>query len=185
MSSSTGGRRADAVRNRALALEGAKQLLAEPGAALTVEAIAARSGLGAGTVVRSFGSKEALLDAAVAELLEPVVNRARQLAGAPDEDSLRALLSELTAFQQQHYGIDAQLAGLSLPQTTAQEAALHGALHDLLAAGQEAGRIRDDVPLDTAAALIVGAAHAVARASVPQPGMGEAFVLIVTDGLRP
>ena len=63
------GRRADAVRNRRLALEAAIELLREPGATLTVEAIAKKAGLGVGTVVRAFGSKDALLDAAVAGLL--------------------------------------------------------------------------------------------------------------------
>jgi len=73
------GRRADAVRNRRLALQAATTLLAEPGAALTVEAIATKAGLGAGTVVRAFGGKDALLDAAVSGLLEPVVRRASDL----------------------------------------------------------------------------------------------------------
>lgn len=64
-------RRADAVRNRDLAVGAAMALLAKPGASLTVEAIAKRAGLGAATVVRAFGGKDALLDAAVSRLLEP------------------------------------------------------------------------------------------------------------------
>jgi AcrR family transcriptional regulator len=48
-------------------------LLAAPDAALTVEAIARKADLGAATVVRAFGGKDALLDAAVSRLLEPVV----------------------------------------------------------------------------------------------------------------
>src|SRR5262249_17289374 len=46
-------RRADAVRNRRLALQAATALLAEPGTALTVEAIATKAGLGAGARVRA------------------------------------------------------------------------------------------------------------------------------------
>jgi AcrR family transcriptional regulator len=61
------------VRNRQLALDAAMALLAAPDAALTVEAIARKADLGAATVVRAFGGKDALLDAAVSRLLEPVV----------------------------------------------------------------------------------------------------------------
>ena len=56
------GSRADAVRNRQLALNAAMALLARPDAALTVEVIAKEAGLGAATVVRAFGGKDALLD---------------------------------------------------------------------------------------------------------------------------
>ena len=62
---------------RESALDAARSLLAEPGNRLTVEAIARRAGLGVGTVVRAFGGKDALLDAAVSGLLEPVVQRGR------------------------------------------------------------------------------------------------------------
>ncbi len=54
-------------------------MLTEPTTTLTVEAIAKRAGLGAGTVVRAFGGKDALLDAAVSDLLRPVVDRAKEL----------------------------------------------------------------------------------------------------------
>jgi AcrR family transcriptional regulator len=61
--------RSDGVRNRQLALDATKLLLAQGGSAVTVEAIARQAGLGAGTVVRAFGGKEQLVDAAVADLL--------------------------------------------------------------------------------------------------------------------
>jgi AcrR family transcriptional regulator len=61
------------VRNRQLALDAAMALLAAPDAALTVEAIARKADLGAATVVRAFGGKDAILDAAVSRLREPVV----------------------------------------------------------------------------------------------------------------
>lgn len=79
MSTPAAGARADAVRNRALVLDAAVALLATPGAPLTVDAVARKAGVGAGTVVRAFGGKDALVDAAVSRLLEPVVGRAREL----------------------------------------------------------------------------------------------------------
>lgn len=70
---------ADASRNRQLAHDAATALLTEPGAAPTVELIARRAGLGVGTVVRAFGGKDALIDAAVSSQLRPVVDRAQHL----------------------------------------------------------------------------------------------------------
>src|SRR3954468_15351387 len=113
---SADGRRADAIRNRRLALDAATALVPEPASPPAVETIAKRAGLGAGTVVRAFGGKDALLDAAVAALLGPVVRRGDELlAHAEPEPALRTFLAELVAFQAAHYAIDEQLGGLDLP----------------------------------------------------------------------
>lgn len=97
-----GGLRADAVRNRQLALEAATELLAEPDTVLTVEAIAKRADLGAGTVVRAFGGKDALLDAAVAELLQPIVRRAQDLCEGRPRMKPSARSSRNSSTSKQH-----------------------------------------------------------------------------------
>ena len=87
-------------------------MLAGPGTALTVEAIAKKAGLGAGTVVRAFGGKDALVDAAVSGLLEPVVQRGRELLEQTRlNPALRTFLAELIAFQSAHHAVDDQSAG--------------------------------------------------------------------------
>lgn len=54
--------RADAARNRAALLDAAAELMAGCGvAALTMDAVAARAGVGKGTVFRRFGSREGLM----------------------------------------------------------------------------------------------------------------------------
>ncbi|MDQ6522326.1 TetR/AcrR family transcriptional regulator [Nocardioides sp. LHD-245] len=54
--------RADAARNRAALLEAAAELMAGCGvAALTMDAVATRAGVGKGTVFRRFGSREGLM----------------------------------------------------------------------------------------------------------------------------
>ncbi|GLZ80419.1 putative transcriptional regulatory protein TetR [Actinorhabdospora filicis] len=177
-------RRADAVRNRALALEAATALLSEPGATLTVEAIAARSGLGAGTVVRAFGGKDALIDAAVAALLAPVVARAGELAAskAPGE-ALRAFLAELMDFQAAHHGLSAGLDGLDLPGTTARRADLEAAVGDLIARAQRDGELRDDLPVGALTVLIGRTAFAVARDGSPE--LSAAYLTVLFAGLSP
>ncbi|MEU9019739.1 TetR/AcrR family transcriptional regulator [Actinomadura sp. NPDC048394] len=178
---STPARRADAVRNRDLALDAAMALLAEPGTSLTVGAIAERAGLGAGTVVRAFGGKDALLDAAVARLLRPVVQRARDLiADTTPHQALRTFLRELIAFQAAHHAMNDQLTGLDLPLTTALRADLVGAVEEMIEGARRDGHVRTDLDLAAASALIIATAPAIARTD---PGLTDAYLTVLLDGL--
>ena len=178
-----GGRRADAVRNRQLALDAATVLLTEPATALTVEAIAKRAGIGAGTVVRAFGSKDALLDAAVSDLLRPVVGRARELLGkAEPERALRTFLAELMDFQSAYHGISDELRGLAVPATTELSAELVSAVREMIVGAQRAGTIRTDLKPDILTDVIGQTAFAIARST---GGLADAYLTVLMDGLRP
>jgi AcrR family transcriptional regulator len=183
---STTGQRADAVRNRRLALEAATALLAEPGTTLTVETIAKKAGLGAATVVRAFGGKDALLDAAVSGLLEPVVQRARDLqdgAAAP-EQALRTFLAELITFQSAHHAINDQLNGLDLPATTALRAELVRVVKEMLTGARRNGAIRTDLDLAVTATLIGETAYAIARTGPASQALTDAYLTVLMDGLQ-
>jgi AcrR family transcriptional regulator len=180
------GRRADAVRNRRLALEAATTLLAAPGVPLTVEAIAKEAGLGAATVVRAFGGKDALLDAAVSTLLEPVIRRGRDLlAQTRPEQALRTFLTELIAFQAAHHPINDQLTGLHLPAATASRAELVRVVEDMVGAARTDGVIRSDIDPAVTTVLIGQTAYAIAQARPASPRLTDAFLTVLMDGLRP
>lgn len=184
--SSERGLRADAVRNRSLALDAARELLAERGRPLTVEAIATRAGLGAGTVVRAFGGKGALLDAAVSGLLEPVVRRGRDVLGQDDAlAALRTFLADLMAFQAAHDRVNEHLAGLDLPLTAALRAELVAIVRALIVRAQGDGVVRSDIEPDLATTLLGETAYATARAGAGVPGLTEAYLTVLLDGLRP
>jgi AcrR family transcriptional regulator len=181
---STTGQRADAVRNRRLALEAATALLAEPGTTLTVETIAKKAGLGAATVVRAFGGKDALLDAAVSGLLEPVVQRARDFLDAAPEQALRTFLAELIAFQSAHHAINDQLNGLDLPATTALRAELVRVVKNMLTGARRNGAIRTDLDLTVTTTLIGETAYAIARTGPASQALTEAYLTVLMDGLQ-
>jgi AcrR family transcriptional regulator len=65
--------RKDAERNRVRILDAAAELFAEEGLAVTLDAVAARAGVGVGTVYRRFPDKEALIDALFEARIEEVV----------------------------------------------------------------------------------------------------------------
>lgn len=174
------------MRNRQLALDAATALLAGPDATLTVEAIARKAELGAATVVRAFGGKDALLDAAVSRLLEPVVQRARDLlAQTTPYQALRTFLPELIAFQAAHHAINDQLGGLDLPATTALRALLVAAVEEMLDGARRDGAIRTDLNPAVVKALIERTATAVASAKPPSQALADAYLTVLLDGLRP
>lgn len=178
--------RADALRNRRRALDAATALLTEPGGLLTVEAIAQRAGMGAGTVVRAFGGKGALVDAAVADLLEPLVARGREVLERDGGTlALPSFLAELMTFQAAHSSVPDQLAGLDLPATTALRAELVRVVDAMLGEAREQGAIRSDIDPVLITSLVGETAFAVAKASRGNPGLTEAYLEVLIDGLRP
>ncbi|MFJ3791429.1 TetR/AcrR family transcriptional regulator [Kitasatospora sp. NPDC090091] len=185
MSSGT-PRRADALRNRRLALDATTALLAEPGTPLTVENIARRAGLGAATVVRTFGGKDALLDAAVSGLLAPVVQRARDLLAETESgQALRLFIPELIAFQAAHHAASDQLGGLNVPTTTALRGDLARVMEEMVEEAQRGGAIRTDIAPSVATNLIGRTALAIARTQPPSQQLIDAYLAVLLQGLRP
>ncbi|MEU8329220.1 TetR/AcrR family transcriptional regulator [Micromonospora sp. NPDC048839] len=179
-------RRADAVRNRQRVLGATKTLLAEGRATLTVDAISRKAGVGTATVVRTFGSKEALIDAAVAELLEPLVQRGRDALLEPDaEQALRGFLVEVIAFQSTYWIMGERLGEMDLPATTAQRAALNTVGLDLITRARDDGAIRTDIDASVVTVLIGEVTYAVARSQSASPALSESYVSVIMDGLRP
>src|SRR5580658_381515 len=76
--------RADAARNREKVLRAAREAFAESGYGVPLDEIAARAGVGPGTVYRHFPAKEALFEAVVTARVTDLVADARNRAGAAD-----------------------------------------------------------------------------------------------------
>jgi len=76
--------RADAARNREKVLSAAREAFAESGYGVPLDEIAARAGVGPGTVYRHFPAKEALFEAVVTVRVQDLVADARARADASD-----------------------------------------------------------------------------------------------------
>lgn len=76
--------RRDAERNRQLILAAARELFAERGPTVTLDDIAARAGVGVGTVYRRFPSRDELLDTLFEDRLDELVENARAALGLSD-----------------------------------------------------------------------------------------------------
>ena len=76
--------RKDAVRNRALLIQAAREVFAERGLEASLDDIAHRAGLGVGTAYRHFANKYELAQAIFAEAIDQVIELATRCADVPD-----------------------------------------------------------------------------------------------------
>ncbi|TSD93631.1 helix-turn-helix transcriptional regulator [Skermania sp. ID1734] len=170
--------RADARRNRDRILAAAREAFAESGFAVPLDDIAARAGVGPGTVYRHFPDKSALFGAVVTARVSDLVSEARHRAS--DDEPGAAFFGFLTRVAQE------AAAKRDLPDAIAVPGPLREALHEamsvLLHRAQECSAVRGDITTDDLIALLKSLVTAVADS--PSPGRADRILAVVVDGLR-
>ncbi|ACQ81570.1 transcriptional regulator, TetR family [Beutenbergia cavernae DSM 12333] len=178
--------RADARRNRERVLAAAREAFAADGAAVPLDEIARRAGVGAGTVYRHFPSKEALFAAVIDDDVARLLADARELATSDDPgDAFLGYLRRLgeEAGARRDLADALAVAGFDAgPSFDTSAPSLQEALGVLLARAQAAGAVRADVGTRDLVALLKGALVAVGVAD--DDGVRERVFAVLTDGLR-
>ncbi|HEY5984770.1 MAG TPA: TetR family transcriptional regulator [Streptosporangiaceae bacterium] len=175
--------RADARRNRDKVLRAAREAFAGFGYGVPLDEIAARAGVGPGTVYRHFPAKEALFQAVVTARVEDLIDDARSRADAADPGEaffgfLRRIAEEAAAKR-------------DLPDAIAisgsLQAALHAALDVLLRRAQDAGAVRADVRTPDLIVLFKAMLASIhdGSAGAPNPALRDRVFAVIADGLRP
>jgi len=142
--------RADAQRNRDLILGTAEEHFVEHGVGGSLDAIAKRAGVGAGTLYRHFPTREALLAALLAGRDEELVARRESLredsvdAGQALDGWLRAVVTWAAAYEGLPEPLRAATTTSSSPLATTCEGFVTTTA-EFLAAAQRAGLARGDV----------------------------------------
>lgn len=142
--------RADARRNRDLILRTAARYFSENGVAGSLDAIARRAGVGAGTLYRHFPTREALLAALLADRDEELVARREALRNGSLDTAealdgwLRAVADWASAFDGLPEPLRVATASASSPLATTCEGFVTTTA-EFLDAAQREGRARDDV----------------------------------------
>lgn len=175
--------RADAARNRRAILVATEELLATHRPQdISMEQVAARAGVGKGTVFHRFGNRMGLMFALMverAQWLEEAVRAGPPPLGegAPDRDRLLAFLDAIIEVVSRNKNLMAELAYPAAAQQHARERAAgdrdkhpvyrfwHGHTSALLAAQ------RPDIDADMVAHLMLGSLHS-------EPVLGQ----LTTDG---
>jgi AcrR family transcriptional regulator len=179
--------RADARRNRAKVLEAAQEAFATDGLSVSLDEIARRAGVGAGTVYRHFPTKEALFEAVMHDRMQGLVDEARALVTASEPDAaLFAFLERLIAESAMKKDLVDALsgAGVDLTTTVSDDAAnLRRELGRLLKRAQQQGAVRGDVDINELMALLWGMMSATQR-SQAKPISPRRASVVLCDGLR-
>jgi len=178
--------RKDAVRNRALLIEAAATAFREEGLGVSVNAIAGYAGVNVATLYRHFPTKDALVFAVLAAILEPLES-ARDHALATDDPrgALAVFVHEAARLQSRHQGLlDAlarQQAGVEV-RARLREPAIE-IVTPLVERAHHDGDLRSDFgALDVLVALRM-VAVVVAAAEVEVDAVR--YVDVVVRGLRP
>lgn len=172
--------RADARRNREKVLRAARAAFAASGFGVPLDEIAARAGVGPGTVYRHFPTKEALFQAVITAQIEDLAADARKRAESDDPGS---------AF----FGFLARIAeGATTKRDLGDAIAIPGALRDelhaavdlLLRRAQQTGAVRADVTTPELLVLLKGMLTAINDAPAGAAATPERLLAILSDGLR-
>lgn len=174
--------RSDAVRNYQRILDAAREVLDESGADASMEEIAARAGVGVGTVYRRFASKDALIDELLRLALEQLVNAADQALARTDGLGLQELLSALG----QSFAEHARYAGLLLerPADAYSSRRIWAAIEELTGRAAAAGALRRSITAVDVVALILAMRGLVQAAGDAAPADWRRFLDIHLAGMR-
>jgi AcrR family transcriptional regulator len=177
--------RADARRNREALLQAAAELFAEEGTDVSLEAVAARAGVGIGTLYRNFPNLDSLVEAAYRTEVAHLCDAASELLDSnPPDVALAEWMDRFVTYAAAKRGMAGALKAVNAKtdlysQTRTQ---ITGAIGGLLEAGVEAGSLRSDVePEDVLRAM----------GCIWNLGDGEGWrtqaetlIRIIVDGLR-
>ena len=141
--------RSDAQRNRDKLLTAATGAFAEEGEGVALEAVAARAGVGIGTLYRHFPSRDALVVAAYQHEVDSLCAAAADLVGSqPADAALRAWaerFADYVATKRSMGGALRTAVSSDSPLFAETRARILGALRLLLDAGATDGSLRADI----------------------------------------
>jgi AcrR family transcriptional regulator len=179
--------RSDAERNRQRILSAAGTLFAERGLAATMDEIAARAGVGVGTVYRRYPEKELLIDALFEERMEELAGAGEQALAA--EDPWQGLVAYLEAAVAQQAG-NRGLRDLLLSSTYGHDRVararerLAPITTQLLERAQRDGQLRPDLAANDVPLLYLMLGAIVDYTRDVEPAAWRRFFVLVEDGLR-
>jgi len=179
--------RKDAVRNRELLIDAAREVFASRGIEASLDEIAKHAGVGVGTAYRHFSNKHELVAACAQQALDRVVEIAERALDAGDAwQGIVAFFEGVLRLQAENRGLREVFLGdydpdeVSLPRER-----LVAALGQLLSRGQQAGLVRMDAELTDLSFLVLMLCSVTDVAGALAPDMWQRYLPMVLDGLRP
>ena len=181
--------RADSRRKRLRLIAAARTAIAEDGLDVPSADIAARAEVGVGTLYRRFGTKEALIEAVLLDVMIMSVDAADEaLAGSDPETNLENFMTALVEGWVANRGLSEFIATRSAYRSDAlngHSVALRDAMAKLTRRAQRAGVLRRDVTWRDLLAFVQAASSQVdALGIVGNDQQWRRTLGVLLDGLR-
>jgi AcrR family transcriptional regulator len=179
--------RTDAARNRQALLAAASDVFAEQGVDASVAQIAARAGIGKGTVFGHFPSKETLLAAIVTDEVDQLVAQAEQLDPGLEPD---AALFAFMKLQVDRYAASRAFLQILRTARAAEQPEIQEQVDRLVSAGtplaeraHQHGSLRADLTARDAVLLACGVYTASEALLDHEPDAGARYLRVVFNGM--
>jgi AcrR family transcriptional regulator len=177
-------KRADAVRNTEIVVEAAKAVFAESGVDAPMRDIAARAGVGVGTIYRNYPQRSDLIIAVFRREVDASASAADALAAAhPPAEALRRWASHFAGFLATKRGLSAALHSGDPAFTPLPEyflGTLGPRVQVMLDAAARDGRGRGDVSAED---LIVALSRLSESTSEDPSGRSDRMIGLLLDGI--
>jgi AcrR family transcriptional regulator len=180
--------RADAERNRRRVLDAARQVFADEGLTVGVDAVARAAGVGVGTLYRRFPTKQDLLAAVIEDGVCRLADEVEELERIEDPwESFAAAVGAFAGTIARDRGFYEVIHGTPelVPVAVESKERLQAALDRVLRRAQKAGVVRGDVVPDDIGALSMVAARLSRWRLEAQPELWRRYLGLTLDGLRP
>jgi len=178
--------RADARRNHARIVRAAREVFSEQGREAQMDDVARTAGVGVGTVYRHFPTKEALIEALVADKFDQLASWAQESLAIEDPwaafESMMWRGAEQMARDRTLFQVLSADACM-VDRVASAQADLQTAMGALMARAQAAGALRADACTDDIGVIMCGAGGAMELCHATN-GDWRRFFGFVLDGLR-
>jgi AcrR family transcriptional regulator len=174
--------RADARRNHDKLVAAARAVFTEESTSAPLEDVAARAGVGIGTLYRHFPTRQALLEAVYIDEVEAMARAAADLSGLPPWDALSQWLHEYVGFAGTKRALNEALVETAPDSDVLRSCrtAISVAGTALIERAQGAGVIRADTNFIDVIRMVSG----IAMVPTNDPVQKERLLELALDGLR-
>jgi AcrR family transcriptional regulator len=179
--------RSDALRNRGLLIDAARELFAERGVDVALEEVARHAGVSIGTLYNRFPTRAALIEAVFADRLEKIAGFATRALADPDPwRGFADYLTDVCELQAKDRGFNA-VAARGLVDSTANQhlrRQVSDAMAQLVERAKQAGAMRADLAIEDLAFVIWGISQTVERTADVAPRVWRRHLALLLDGFR-
>jgi AcrR family transcriptional regulator len=177
--------RKDALRNRQLLLEAAREVFAEQGLGASLDEIARRAGVGNATLYRRFPTRESLYAAVFTPIAEALGALGDRVLGIEDAwTGLVAYAEGVCALTASDRGVcDLMMSGFSQPPSMAES--IERTLRQLVDGVHRQGSIRPDITFVDVQAAILAVLLLIPAYMAVRPDAWRRHLSLTLDSLRP